>query len=243
MAPTINTDDSRAIKILDAAGIKYTLSTETTQTPVAVTDPGNVWTIEGVNYRGKIIPVVLSKELLPAMNLSQMTAYAKKAMKTGEPYSANAQLVYAIAKRAKKQGNTEVREFMKDAIFSQYPNTLSVVRYNPGKKLDEIVHNPGLSNEYSSKVSFVSPDEWVNGSTRKEDYKMLLGSNKPADVDDVFEWITGKSAYMYKVNAKPDSVDERVVRLNADSGWFGLDCVRYPQGALASFGVSLPQKI
>ena len=74
---------------------------------------------------------------------------------------------------------------MKEAIFSQYPNTLSMVRYNPGKKLDEIVHNPELPDEFSAKVHFVSPDEYVRGSKRKGDYKSLLDAESPDEVNDV----------------------------------------------------------
>jgi len=242
MAPLILDDKfERALKDL---GVPYAHLKETPQTPVTATNSDDAWTIDSVNYRGKIIPVVLSRELLPDMNLDQMVAHAKRAIKKGEPYSADAQLVYAVAKRAKEQGNEEVRKFMKDAIFSQYPNTLSVVRYNPAGKLDEIVHNPKLPNRFSTKVDFVSPDENVKGSARTNDYKALLGTSNPDEVDDVFGWVTGKRAYMVKINSKPSSTTERVVKLVASSIRFCLGCYYgVPQVAGASFGVCLPQKI
>ena len=142
-----------------------------------------------------------------------------------------------------EQDNQEVRKFMRESIFNTYPNTLSVVRYNPTGKLDEVVHNPGLPNKSSTKVDFISPDGCVKGSARKNDYKALLGTTNPDEVDDVFGWVTGKRAHLYKVNSKPANVDERVVWLLADSNRFFLYCGRDPQGASASFVVRLPQKI
>ena len=90
MAPIIHTVDPRATRILDAAGIKYTLGAKTTQTSTAIGGDENsdVWTIEGVNYRGKVIPVTLSKRLLPRMNLKGMITYAQEAIRTEKPHSA-----------------------------------------------------------------------------------------------------------------------------------------------------------
>lgn len=247
MAPIVNISDE-GLKYLEASrpyvpGLSFDVVRDAGKMPVAPVKSEDAWTIDRVNYRGKIIPVVLSRELLPAMNLKQMTAYARSAMKKGEPIPANAQIVYAIAKRAMEQDNREVQKFMKESIFNQYPNTLSVVRYSSEGKLDEIVHNPGLPNEHSSKVDFVAQDEWIKGSKRARDYKLLIGAKNPDEVDEVFGWITGKRAYSWRVNSRPISVDERVVWLYAYSGGFGLVCGWNPQVAGASFGVVLPKKI
>ncbi|MEK6926954.1 MAG: hypothetical protein AABX11_00830 [Nanoarchaeota archaeon] len=239
MAPLIDTDDQRATKILDAA-VQYSLKNPVSKTSSSpIVNPASTWTIEGVNYHGKIIPVTLSRELLPPMNLSQMQAHAREAKKTGEPYSANAPLVFAIAKRAMKLRHIEIKNFMRSAFFYIFPNTLSVVRYTPARRLDSIVHNPDLSNQYSSKLDFVAPDEFVRGSKRRKDYQALLGTNNPDEVADVFGWLTGKKAYAFKPynTDRPQSVDERVVRLDTNSDRFDLGCDGSPQGARVSFGV------
>ena len=248
MTPTTINISDEGLRFLEAnkplvKGLSYEIvkSARETSTAEAVSD--NAWTIEGVNYRGQIVPVNLSRKLLPAMNLSQMSAHAKKAMKKGEPYAANAQLVYAIAKRAMEQGNRDVQKFMREAIFNQLPNTLSVVRYAPEGRIDTIVHNPGLSNKYSTKVDFVASDELVRGSKRRNDYKALLGTDNPDEVADVFGWVTEKDTYSWRVNSKPSSVDERVVGLYAGSSRFCLDCGGDPRDAGASFGVRFSQKI
>ena len=243
MAPIIDTDDPRATKILDAAGVIYRLGIDVSAAPIVHTDSDNAWVIKGVNYRGKVVPVRLSRELLPAMNLGQMAAHSKKAMRSNEFYTPDAPLIYAITKRAMEQNDSEVREFLRKSFFGQWLNTLSVVRYQPKGKSDQIIHNPGLPTQYSNRLNFVSPDEWTKGSARAKDYKVLLGANSPDEVDEVFGWTTGKRSYLWKVNHKPASVDERVVRLDADSVRFYLNCSRNPQFAFASFGVSLPQKI
>ncbi len=243
MSLIIKTNDSRATRLLDVAGIKYTLTKKAPAKPVTLSGSDNAWTIKGVHYQGQVIPITLSRELLPAMNLGQMVKHAKKAMEKGEPHSANAQVFYAVAKRAMEQDNREVQKFMRETIFNQYPNLLSVVRYAPKGKLDEIVHNPRLLNRYSAKVDFVAPDEFIRGSKRREDYEALVGADNPDEVADVLGWVTGRKAYLWRVNRRPPSVDERVVGLSANSDRFDLDCSRGPQNAVVSFRVILPQKI
>jgi hypothetical protein len=201
------------------------------------------WTIENVPYRNQLLQVDLLKELLDngnAKTQDKWSKYSKMAKRSGDFYVGDFPLyhsLFASLYNLKDKSNIEeIRSFLQKQFKEKWLTTLTKIKYNP-KGNDEIIHNYNLADEYSFHDSFIGPDEYVKDSNNKTNYKSLLGSDNLQEINSVYKWITEKDAYLWRINSKPKTLDERVARFDALSGRAGLSCNWYPSGQYSSLGV------
>ncbi len=212
---------------------------------IIVQSTADFWTISGVHYRDGIYDVDLAKTLLDEGNAKtqdEWSAYAREAQAKGEFYTESMPKHHALLTAAYKLEDNpmkeEIKEFLKKSMFERWLTTLTRVQYQPqGSLEDVIIHSRGMPDEYSVIENFVFNDEYVKDSTRPSNYKALLEVDDLQEIQNVYQWLTDKNIYLWRVNERSDQVKERVAWFGAYFGWTGLNCVRDPAFHFASLGV------
>ncbi len=207
---------------------------------------GSYWTISGVNYRNQIFTVDLSKSPLDNGNSKtqdKWAEYSKTARQRKDFYTGDFPLYHALFKAlfltkdsSNKEKAEEARAFLEKEFKERWLMTLSRVRYMPLGK-DIVIHNFGMPDKIEIPFDFVDKDEWVKDSKTPQVYNVLLGSDNIQEINQIYSWITKKPAYLWRVNSKPQTIDERVALFVADSGGASLGCDWNPTDAYSSLGV------
>lgn len=216
---------------------------------IIVQSTTDFWTISGVHYRDSIYDVDLTKILLDGGSLKtqdQWIAFSIDAQTRNEPYTPSAPLFYSVCAAAykakddptKRQQTEEIKAFLKKHLFERWLMTTTRIHYASQRGLDDrIVHDINMTSQSIVTETFVYPDEWVKNSMRPSNYKALLGTDNPVEIQNVFHWITEKDAYLWRLNNRTSQVEERVVSLDANSDELWLYCNRDPANTDASLGV------
>ncbi|MEK6829331.1 MAG: hypothetical protein AABY15_04325 [Nanoarchaeota archaeon] len=202
------------------------------------------WTIPNVNYRGNTQSYELSKNLLPAKTQSQFASDYQTAITNNQFHSADMRLYHAIFNEVYNQRNSpdseEIRAFLNESLRNNWLTTLTRIQYQPKGK-DIVIHNYNTSDEYKLEEKIVGPDRSIEQSDDSA-LKTLTGMES-AKLNQIYQWINNTNGFIWRVNSKPNNIEERVARLNADSVRFNLYCYWYPDGASASLGVRRSKKI
>lgn len=206
------------------------------------------WTIPNVIYRGVSGNVDVQRTLLntgTAMTQNLWANYSEQARTAGQFYTPDYPLVYAtIAKafdlkdeNAYKKQVEEMRTTLKDFARANWLMTLTRIKYAPKGK-DTIVHNFGMRDKYEVQENFVGADGKLPADSPTNVYQSLLGTRDSiVKINGVINWLNDTSSYIWRVNRKPDAVDERVAGFNAYSGMAGPDCSADPLYWNVSLGV------
>ena len=216
--------------------------------PVTVNVRGNAdaWSISGVEYRNGVYTVDLAKSLLDGGNSRQQDGwvdYSKSASAKGDFYTPDYPLFYGTVRAlfrakdepSKLQEAEEAKKFLQDTSRTRWLMTLTRIKYQPTGN-DEVVHNYGMSDEYKVSKSIVNPDRFIESADSKA-LEAILGTGDVGEISNVFNWLNGTKTYLWIVNERPSSVDERVARFDAGSVRAGLYCDGYPSYSDASLGV------
>ncbi len=197
-------------------------------------------------YRSEQYTADLMKTLLEdgaAHTQDEWAARYERVRGSDEFYTPDFPAFYGIVKAAKIAGREDVRTFLKDTSRARWLTTLTRIAYQPSSH-DTIIHNYGTQDRYQTSVDFITPNEFIINTNKPWSYQGLLETrDNVQEINKVFNWLDGTNAYSWKVNTKPDKVDERVARFDADSVRAGLDCDRDPAGSYSSLGVRLRKKI
>jgi len=134
------------------------------------------------------------------------------------------------------------RQFIKQGIRGNLLNTQTRISYSLDGQ-DTITHDYGRANPVVNNVNLVGQDGLPEKVLSLETSLALTGK-KPEEVGAIMSYLNETQGYVWRFNSKPKNVaQDRVVRLSAYSGRFGLSCYyRDPQNAGASFGVRLREK-
>lgn len=237
MAPIINTDDPRATRLLDAAGIKYTIGTPgKTDLVVPVSD---FWEVPNIHYRGNTLTADLSKKLLPARTQKQ---HAEHRNPTGENDFVTMDMPFYIAmfNSLFEQRNSlayagQARDFIQETIRKKFPITLTRIGY-PQRGKDKVTHNYGTTDEYCVGANIVGPDRIIQKEDR-EATNAVLGTRDICRLHKIFNWLNKTDLSIYRLNEKPQELTECVARLGANPGSARVDCYRHLGIAIASLGV------
>ena len=206
------------------------------------------WTIPNVNYRGSSLNVDILKTLFDngaAKTQDEWAGYSENARTNGGFYTPDYPLFYNTLERAfdlkdeslHKAQVEEMRTVLKGFSRAKWLMTLTRVKYSPKGK-DKIVHNFGLKDQYTIPENFVGADGELPAGSPTKVYQSLLGTKSPIDkIKNVFSWLNETPVYIWRLNDKPETIDERVARFGADSGWADLGCDGNPSGSSASLGV------
>jgi len=237
MAPIINTDDPRAIKLLDAADVKYTI--EAPERSQLVIPASDFWTIPNVSYRDNVSAWDLSKKLLPSRTQQQHAEHRNSAQK-GEFVTADMPLYHAIFDALYEQRHalefTETaRSFIQNAMRQRFPNTLTRIAYSQKGK-DTVIHNYGTKDSYQIKTNIVGPNRFIK-SKDKRALTALLGTGNIDRINQVYIWINGTNAFIYRFNEKPQELTQAVAWFDALPDDARLYCSGRPDYAYASLGV------
>ncbi len=191
------------------------------------------WSIYPVIYQGRQECFDLLKSPLEngaSKTYDQWSAYSKQATLQGKFHVGDFPLynsLFTTLFRSKDGPNkveiANIQAFLKDNLFKHWLTTLTRIRYTPSGK-DVVIHNPGLKDQYEVQEDIVGPNEWVRNARKKAPYNAILGTDNTAEIQAVYNWLTGKDVYLWRVNAKPDAIEERVARFDANSDSLLLYC-------------------
>jgi hypothetical protein len=208
---------------------------------------GDYWRVQ-VNYRNGICTADLSKSLLDngnAKTQEQWAEYRKIAEPKGEFYTGDMPLYHAIFtalfKQKDRPESEEARVIIQKQMRKKWLMTLTRIAYQPNGK-DKIIHNFGTNQKYELDEKIVGPDrilEFGDGSA----LTALLGDGNINQIKSIYNWINGTDTYLWRINSKPKSVDERVARFRANSNWASLNCGGLPAVSDASLGVRLASPV
>ena len=209
------------------------------KTNVNIHSIDDYWRIEGVNYKGKIKTINLAQQLLPNMTQDKHAEYREQAISKGEFYTGDMPLYHAVFtalfNQKDKPESEQARQFIKKSMRKKWLMTLTRIAYQPRGK-DKIIHNYNTKDEYSLEENIVGEDKFIEDADRSA-LKALLGTDNIQEIKNIYNWINETDTYIWRINSKPNKVDERVARFGADSDRADLDCYRYPDGRYPSLGV------
>ncbi len=212
--------------------------------PTGFSSSKDCWEIKGVKYRDKIHTINLLKTLLDSGNSKtqkQWAEYSNKAKEKGDFYLGDMPLYHAVFTALFKQKDApdieQARQFIQKQMRERYPMTLTRIAYQPSGK-DKIIHNLQMPDQYNLEESIVGADREITEAD-KPALKALIGTDNINEIKSVYQWINQTPAWIWRVNSKPKSVDERVARFLAGSGWANLACGGGPGYAGAGLGVFL----
>nr|AQS34944.1 hypothetical protein [uncultured archaeon] len=205
------------------------------------------WSISGVQYRDGIYTVDLMKNLLDegkARTQDQWVEYSTEAQKTGEFYVSDYPLFYQTLRTVfsskddskMKDQAEEIKTTLKGLSRNHWLTTLTRISYHP-KGEDVVIHNYGMDDQYKINQKFVGKNGWIKELKNKDTYSALLGTDKISEINETFQWLNGTDAYIFRINEKPKSIDERVARFLADSYRADLYCYGDPSGSDGALGV------
>jgi hypothetical protein len=227
--------------------------------PSAIVTPAQTnqqfWTIPNVNYRGAVGNVDVLKTLLDnetAKTQSDWVNYSEQSRLAGNFYTPDYPLFYATLDRAldlkDEKGYKTLIEEMRTTLqgFSRanWLMTLTRIAYQPSGK-DRIIHNYGLKDNYEILQDFIGVDGVLPAGSNLNVYHALLGTTASLDrINKVFNWLNDTmSNYIFRINKKPKSVDERVAWFDAYSGGAFLSCDRVLAGSGVSLGVRFARRV
>ncbi|MFA5174462.1 MAG: hypothetical protein WC438_04750 [Candidatus Pacearchaeota archaeon] len=208
----------------------------------SIINAGDYWTIPNVSYRNGIHTFDLAKTLLEngqAQTQDYWVYYRNIAQPKGEFYTADMPLYHAVFTALFEQKDNpeseEARKFIQSSMRDKWPITLTRIAYQPRGK-DKIIHNYKTNEQYELEEKIIGPDRFIK-SRDSPALNALLGDGDIDQINSIYNWINQTNPYIWRVDSKPNEIDERVAGLDANSGWVDLGCGRSPGGALASLGV------
>ena len=220
---------------------------QTTSGIFSLEDLTDFWQVNGVSYRDGIYQVDLAKTLLDKGNTKiqdRWVEYSKKAISNNEFYVGDFPLyhsLFSILFKNKENPNyktkiEEAKKFISDNMFKYWLMTLTRIEYKPSGK-DKVIHNYGMQDQYGIQEDIVGKDDYISKINPQNELKAILGSDNINEINQVYNWITGKNAYLWRINKKPEKYIERVAWFGASSGRAGLDCYRDPDDSNRVLGV------
>ena len=178
----------------------------------------------------------LAQALIPAMTQADAIKHSSPEGFRALDVPAYMQLFKAMYDLKDKGGDVEkAREFVQATMRNRFPNTLTSVKYASRGK-DTVVHNYEEGSSKKIRANIVGEDGLITDCLSLEASLALTGK-KPAEVAEIMSYLNKTPAYIWRVNSKPTSVDERVVWFIANSDGASLNCDRNPSFRNGSLGV------
>src|SRR3989344_7370923 len=94
-----------------------------------------------------------------------------------------------------------------------------------------------MQDQYGIQEDIVGKDDYITQINPQNELKAILGSDNINEINQVYNWITGKNAYLWRINKKPEKYIECVAGFGAGSGWASLDCGGDSDGSAGELGV------
>jgi len=220
------------------------------QTDFSLEDKTDHYTMTGVLYQGSLCRVDLAKALLDngaSRTQDQWVQYSQEVERNDAFRVGDFPLYHALFTTLYRNRDTpqyqeaieQARTFIDKQMKAKWLTTLTRIGYQPSGQ-DTIIHNYNMPNQSTLQADVTGPDGLVStlqGETAL--FKDLLGTEDMQEIQNVYHWLTNVPLYLWRVNAKPPQIDERVARFDADAGRTNLNCNRYPQYSNATLGVRI----
>src|SRR3989344_4158695 len=223
----------------------------TVNTPVSaefsLEDLTDFWQVNGVNYRDGIYQVDLAKTLLDNGNnrtQNEWVEYSKKAIARNEFYVGDFPLyhsLFSVLFRNKentkyKDRINDVKELISKNMFNYWLMTLTRIEYK-AQGQDKVIHNYGMQDQYEVQEDIIVKDDYISKMNPQNELKAILGSDNVNEINQVYNWLTGKNAYLWRINKKLEKDIERVARFDAVSDGAILSCGGSPDYSNRALGV------
>lgn len=213
------------------------------ESPVFIWQAEKRFIIPNVFYNGEIKTYRLFERMTPEMSRDSLAEFYEIEKTKGNPVPANAPLIWAIVTRVYElsPNNQELTErlriFLRDS-FRGYSNTLSEIIYNyNGSGEDQIIHNYGTSDEFSTFQNVVGSNGWVHEILDKKFLELILDTRDLDRIDAISRWINNTNSYLWRLNSKPKEKTQGVIRFDAYEDRFGLYCNADPLNEAPAFRV------
>ncbi len=183
--------------------------------------------ISGIQYQNNICVYDFVAETLPSRNQEQHADHALTAKKD-DFVAASAPLIYSICKTLYQNKDSEqkvlvekARKSLKNIIGPGKPwiHTLSRAIYKP-KRIDEVIHDYKQKNQYKKQAKLVGPDGDITDKRTKAESNVQAvfdTDDSIQEINTIFQWITSKNSYAYRINSTPDTEQVRAVVLGVGS--------------------------
>ena len=205
--------------------------------------------LHNVQYNNGVYVVDWSKELLEngAAKKQQEWIVATQSTEWKIPdlqlYHATLATLYRHKDHAAKEQQKLVKEVQQ--VFQQdfdpakpYMTTSTKIQY-AASGLDKVTHGWGYPSAQKHSLVLVGPDAYVNPSSGLEaQMEVLLGSRDVAEIEKVYEWVSGKKPYLWRLGQAPAQDKERAAVLGCNDGnEFSISCSIDFSGSRPSRGV------
>ena len=207
-----------------------------------------------VQYNNSVYVVDWKKELLEqgAQKTQQdwITATKKSEWKIPnlQLYHATFRTLYQQREHPMKKQNKMVevlRQMFKTDFEPAEPYMMTSTRIKyAADGQDMVTHDVGSAAarvlNVSLVVSLAGPIGWINASSGfEEQMDALLGSRDLAEIETVYNWISGKKPYLYRLNQQPARVEELAAVLRCGTsfninGYNLINCEGSSRGVVAS---------
>ena len=214
----------------------------------SIEDHMDFWRLNNVKNQNGLYHVIdLSKTLLPVRTQEEHAKHAIEAKKQGDFHLADFSLDHSIFTFSYlnkdnpdyKEKIEEARLFLKNAMYGNFLTSLTRIRYNPKGK-DTIIHNYMQEDQHGADIDFTGKDGYIIQEEIKAEkplQALLQTDQSVKEINSVYRWINNTDAYIWRLNQKPKSIDERVARFRVGSDGVGLYCGRNPQYSDSGLGV------
>ena len=209
-------------------------------------DLADSWRIHGISYRNEVNLVDVSKTLLPPGTQDEHAQGRKEALVNGSFYAPDFPLfhraidaLYQNREGPFKDQIEAAKTSLSSMVNGKWLTMLTRIRYASSGQ-DSVIHNYKQDDRYETPSDFVGPDGLItkqetNAGTALQ--ALLDTQQSPQEINTVYRWFRGTDAYLWRLNSRPASVDERVARFEADAGRAYLLGGRDPQNSLSALGV------
>ena len=213
---------------------------------LTISKKGKIYEVRGEFEDRGVYAIDLSEDLLSAKTQDEHAKQTEEARKTGDfgIFSIrDYQTLFDALNCLKDKTEAEsARRFIQKAFREVYPMTLTRLKYNPTGSQDNVIHDYKLQSQSSIKEDIVGADGEIRALKSQKALTAITGEDNVQRIHEVYNWINGTDVYLWRVNSKPNTVDERVAGFVAVSGGAGLGCDWYTDGRVAGLGVRVVRK-
>ena len=187
----------------------------------------DTYRISGVVIDGNEHVVDLDKNLLDGGKSHTQDEWVvlTKKLPSAKQYNAIILSLYANKDHVNSQQRAlieEAKEMLKQDFVKHYMMTSTRVAYQPTGK-DKITHDFGYASMQVINDDIVGPHAWINpASGLEKPISAILGTDNLAEVEQAYEWLSGKKPYLWRVNEKPTEEVLRAVVLGLGGSRFGI---------------------
>ncbi len=127
------------------------------------------------------------------------------------------------------EGVEELKNLFHDDFRTHWMMTATGITYRAGAS-DLVTHDSGTPGQTSLEARLVGPDGKLNEGMSGE-IQTLLGSSDISKVSAVYEWVSGKESYLWRLNEQPKLSEERALVLGLDFDYgFGINAYDFGIG-------------